>query len=180
MKRIVPLVLLAFAASAADLFVFSSDGAKVETKPRDLPSAAIRLTDGAAVFGLHALTDAQRGECGWYRVLATPTRTNEVMTVTNYVLRAGTATPIGEWKPKRRTGWDLDRDKVKRILTDAGYGAMFENWNQLPCDLITWWFSEMNYVPGGEIARKICEQFGWTEAQLEEFAQKARKTPRND
>lgn len=178
MKRLVPVLFLCSAAFAADLFVFSRDCSTVETKPRELPSAAVKLTDGTAIFGLYALPDETRAECGWYRVLQ-PVRpewaTNHVFSCTNYIPQVnGTALPDGVWRQKKPRTIKLDRDKVKAKLRELGQGAILENWASLPIELVQWYFCEMNYVPGGEIAKGICKQFGWTEEQLAQFAEECK------
>ena len=173
------LALCAASALAAETFVFSRDGATVDSpKPRDLPAAALNLETGAAVFGLHALSDAERAACGWYRVLP-PVRpdwaTNHVAIVTNYTLRAsGVAESEARWREIPRRTVRLDRDKVAAAVRAAGYGAMLDNWTAMPIELAQWYFSEMEYVPGGAIARSIMAQFGWTEAQLEAFVEACR------
>lgn len=178
MKRLALLVLLATSAAAADLFLFSPDGATVASKPRELPSAALRLDTREPVFGLHALSDAERAACGWYRILP-PVRpsgyTNHVAVVTNYVLRAeGTAESLARWREIPRRSVKLDRDKVAAGVRAAGYGAMLDNWTQTPVELAQWWFSEMEYVPGGVIASNICARFDWTQEQLEAFVEACR------
>lgn len=167
-----------FAALAADQFIFSSDAVKAETKPRELPSAAIRLSDGSPVFGLHALTDAERGACGWYRILP-PVKpewaTNHVFSCTNYTFNAtGTANQIGKWTERKARAVKLDRDKVKAKLKEIGKGEILDNWAALPIELVQWYFCEMEYVKGGEIANAICREFGWTPEQLEQFADECR------
>ena len=177
MKRLAILALVATSAAAADLYLFSSDCVTPASKPRELPSAAIRLDTREAVFGLHALTDEERGSCGWYRILP-PARpawaTNHVSVVTNYVLSAGTAQSLARWKEIPRRTVKLDRDKVAAAVRAAGHGEMLDNWTQVPVELAQWWFSEMEYVPGGVIASNICATFGWTTGQLEAFVEACR------
>lgn len=208
MKRLAILAFVATSAAAADLYLFSSDGTNALSRPRELPSAALRLDTHEAVFGLHALTDEERGACGWYRILA-PERpdwaTNHVAVVTNYHIRAewiptartvewqdeggasrvatvtdwtlrteGLADSLARWKEIPRRTVKLDRDKVAAGVRAAGYGAMLDNWTQMPVELAQWWFSEMEYVPGGVIASNICATFGWTTEQLEAFVEACR------
>lgn len=178
MKRLAILAFVATSAAAADLYLFSSDGTNAISRPRELPSAALRLDTHEAVFGLHALTDEERGACGWYRILPPPRpdwATNHVAVVTNYHIRAeGTADSLARWKEIPRRTVTLDRDKVAAALRASGRGAMLDNWTQMPVELAQWWFSEMEYVPGGQIAQSIMAQFGWTEAQLEAFVEACR------
>lgn len=218
MKRLAVILASAvLAASAADLYVFSSDATNVLSRPRELPSAAIRLDTREAVFGLHALTDEQRGACGWYRILPPPRpewATNHTAVVTNYHLRAewipetrvvpvpapdpdptnavaavaaafetntvyvlrteGLADSLARWREIPRRTVKLDRDKVAAGVRAAGYGAMLDNWTQMPVELAQWWFSEMEYVPGGVIASNICATFGWTRERLEAFVEACR------
>ena len=81
---------------AAALFIFSADGINAGSAPRELPSQGIDRETGQVVVGLHALTDAQRARCGWYRI--TPgthpaAQSNEYWKVTGYAFGAdGTAT----------------------------------------------------------------------------------------
>jgi hypothetical protein len=213
MKRLALLPLLcALSAPAADLYVFSSDATNVLSRPRELPSAALRLDTREAVFGLHALSDAERGACGWYRVLP-PERpewaTNHVAVVTNYHVRAewvpreepivagpaddeedgvaqaatvvrwelrteGLADSLARWKEIPRRSVKLDRDKVAAAVRAAGFGEMLDNWTRMPIELAQWYFSEMEYVPDGAIARSIMQQFGWTKEQLEAFVETCR------
>ena len=178
MKRLLPLLLVAGSALAADLYLFSSDGATAGSKPRELPSAAIRLDTREPVFGMHALSDAERAACGWYRILP-PERpawaTNHTAVVTNYLIRAeGTAESLAKWREIPRRTVKLDRDKVAAAVRAAGYGAMLDNWTAMPIELAQWYFSEMEYVPGGQIAKSIMQQFGWSEEQLEAFVEACR------
>lgn len=209
--RLSSLVSLAAAlcAGASDQYLYCSDGTNALSRPRELPSAAIRLDTREAVFGLHALTDEERGMCGWYRILPPPRpawATNHVAVVTNYLVRAewrrenrtiewideeagtnctatvsgwvlhseGLADTLVRWKENRRRSVKLDRDKVAAALRAAGHGAMLDNWTAMPVELAQWWFSEMEYVPGGQIAQSIMAQFGWTTEQLEAFVEACR------
>ena len=215
------LFALFTARGAADSYLYCTDGTNALSRPRELPSAAIRLDTREAVFGLHALSDEERGMCGWYRILPPPRpawATNHVAAVTNYPLRAewipeervspvpdpepdptnalevaaaaataayvtntvwilhteGLADSLARWKEIPRRTVKLDRDKVAAALRASGRGAMLDNWTQMPVELAQWWFSEMEYVPGGQIAQSIMAQFGWTEAQLEAFVEACR------
>lgn len=186
MKRTLLLAIIAAAliSRAADSFVFSTNGVEVLTAPRPCPAIAASLNDGFVCYGVLGLPDAVRGpEYGWYRVLA-PIRpdwaTNHVASVTNTVLSvAGTAQQLAKWTPRKpaATSFKLDRDKVKAKLRELGQGSILENWNQLPIELVQWYFCEMEYVPDGEIAKAICIQFGWTKEQLDEFANACRLHP---
>ena len=83
----------------AALFIFSGDGATVGSSPRELPTQGVSLATGQVVVGLHALGDAERAECGWYRVLPGEkpvAQSNEVWRVSGYAFSTnGTAMVTG-------------------------------------------------------------------------------------
>lgn len=90
---------LAFAAAAllpsfpADRFIFSRDAATAGSSPSALPTQGVNLASGRVVVGLHALSDAERADCGWYRIADTTrpvAQSNEVWRVSGYTFNAPT------------------------------------------------------------------------------------------
>ena len=99
MKKAIVIVLPLLAAAAftptfsADRFIFTRDGATVGSSPSALPTQGANLKTGLVVVGLHALTDAERAECGWYRIADTTrpvAQSNEVWRVIGYTFAAPT------------------------------------------------------------------------------------------
>lgn len=87
--------LFALAVHAADLFVFSADAVTAGSSPRELPTQGVSLTTGKVVVGLHALDDAGRADCGWYRYspgVKPEAHSNEVWKVDGYIFTNYTAT----------------------------------------------------------------------------------------
>ena len=76
----------------AALFLFSADGTTAGSSPRELPSQGLDRETGQVVVGLHALTDAQRARCGWYRIVPgthPEAQSNEYWKVSGYAFDAG-------------------------------------------------------------------------------------------
>ena len=67
-NAIIIMVLSIVGTAIADQYVYVRDG-RVQSAPRELPAAAVRLDTGETILGMHARTDAVRAACGWYRVV---------------------------------------------------------------------------------------------------------------
>jgi hypothetical protein len=91
---IMSLLLLAL-VGLGEQFVYVRAG-KVQSAPRELPSAAVRLDTGETILGLHARDDATRAACGWYRVIpsAQKATTGQVVTGRAYTVGKGTAQEV--------------------------------------------------------------------------------------
>jgi hypothetical protein len=88
-------ILLMALIGLGDQFVFVRDG-KVQSAPRELPSAAVRLDTGETILGLHARDDATRAACGWYRVIPSAQKaiTSQVVTGRSYAIGKGTVQEV--------------------------------------------------------------------------------------
>lgn len=99
MKKLVTIAIcLSALLSLADQFMFSADGVTKGSGLRECPSQAVDLKTGEVVVGLHALTDAQRASCGWYRFVPVPKPdTNHYWRVKSYVFApVGTVSQVWE------------------------------------------------------------------------------------
>ena len=92
---IIIMVLSIVRTAIADQYVYVRDG-RVQSAPRDLPAAAVRLDTGETILGMHARTDAARAACGWYRVVpsAQTAAKGQVVTGRSYVLNKGTVQEV--------------------------------------------------------------------------------------
>lgn len=106
LNRIAALTLAAsLAAPSASAFkaVFSADGSTAGSSARECPSQGVDLQTGKVVVGLHALSDARRAACGWYRLVPTPppAATNGVRyAATGFAFSAdGTCAPVWTARP---------------------------------------------------------------------------------
>jgi len=81
----------------ADQYVYVRAG-KVQSAPRELPSAAVRLDTGETILGLHARDDATRAACGWFRVVpsAQILAKGQVVTGRSYTLSKATVQEVLE------------------------------------------------------------------------------------
>ena len=76
-----------FTYSGMGKFIYSNDGTTVGSSPRELPTQGVSLSTGKVVVGLLSLGDAERADCGWYRIVTTShpeAQSNEYYTVTSY------------------------------------------------------------------------------------------------
>ena len=107
MKHIALFALSASLALSAHALqvVFSADGKTAGSSPRECPSQGVELATGKVVVGLHALSDARRAACGWYRLVATsrPTTPKSVVSVATKPTLSPTSvfSPILEPRPAR-------------------------------------------------------------------------------
>jgi hypothetical protein len=91
MRLSIVLVLVLVLGARADQFVYVRAG-RVQSAPRELPSAGLRLDNGQAVLGLHARDDATRAACGWFRVVPSARATPQGQVVTGRSYTIGKAT----------------------------------------------------------------------------------------
>jgi hypothetical protein len=116
----------------AALFIFSGDGATVGSSPRELPTQGVSLATGRVVVGLHALGDAQRAECGWYRVLPGEkpvAQSNEVWRVSGYTFSTnGTATAQYACSWRRVAPKTYSKLRLKLAIAELGKLAELEAW----------------------------------------------------
>lgn len=136
MKRIAALALsAALAANAANAFqaVFSADGATAGSSARECPSQGVDLATGKVVVGLHALSDARRAACGWYRLVPSPrpAATNGVHYVaTGFSFSAdGTCSPVWTARPVPARPARYSKLLIVRALKampDAGGGTKWD------------------------------------------------------
>lgn len=108
MKKTLAIFAIAAAlcASAADKFIYSNDGQTVGSSPRELPTQGVSLSTGKVVVGLLSLGDAERADCGWYRIVTTShpeAQSNEYYTVTGYSFTNYTAQTVWTCKWKKVT-----------------------------------------------------------------------------
>lgn len=108
MRKTASLLLAAVVcgAFAADKYVYSNDGSTVGSSPRELPTQGVSLSTGKVVVGLHALDDAARADCGWYRIVTTShpeAQTNEYYAVTGYSFTNCTAETVWTCKWRKVT-----------------------------------------------------------------------------
>ncbi len=111
------LALSALAASAQNLFVYSTDGKKVLCNPRDIPANAVNLATRQPVLGMHSATPAIKAACGWYRVVpsAVSPGTNQFVFARAYTITGNTAVETLVISNRvRRT----PRQRLDRIIAD--------------------------------------------------------------
>ncbi len=125
MKKLFALLILAATALMADSFLFSQDGVKQGSGLRELPSQGVNLKTGAVVVGLHALTDEQRMECGWYRWENNPRPdTNHYWRCTNYIFTAtGTARSVWTQYTPRPRALKYSKLSILEKLAEMGKWA---------------------------------------------------------
>lgn len=180
MKKFLVVLVCSFcscAALAAGGWMYSRDGINPGSKLRELPSAGVNLETRKIVVGLHALTDAERMACGWYRFAgnAKPD-TNHYWRVTGYTFTAtGTVYAVwSEYTPKARPlryskfaiiealdamgKWDA----VKAAIEQAGFT---DRWNAC------------TYIEGGnprfqEARPQIAAVLGMTIKELDEMLER--------
>lgn len=149
MKKIASIVVCALAfVCSADQFMFSIDGQTRGSSLRECPSQAVNLKTGEVVVGLHALTDVQRMECGWYRFVPVPKPdTNHYWKVSSYSFSvSGTVSQVWEqYTPPAKklkysklsiiekleamngqNGFANKWEEVKAAITASGY---IDKWN---------------------------------------------------
>lgn len=117
------VIVAAFAAAvvgAADKYMFSADCRTPGSGLRELPSQGVDLVTKRVVVGLHALGDADRARCGWYRYVELPKpSTNEYWQCTNYVFHAGgTVNPVWSKMPPPPRLDDFDKYEIVVNLGD--------------------------------------------------------------
>jgi len=165
-------------AAAADKFVFSSDGQTAGSAARELPTQGVSLTTGRVIVGLHALGDAERADCGWYRVVPgeRPTaHSNEVWRVSGYSFDAGgTCAPTWEcfWrKVKPRT---FSKMRIVAALKTAGVWPQVKAWME-EADLYDLYLAAQDFAeddPNFLAGRAALQQLlGWTDEQVEAVLQ---------
>ena len=96
MRNAIFIMVLSIVGTAiADQYVYVRDG-RIQSAPRELPAAAVRLDTGETILGMHARTDAVRAACGWYRVVpsAQTATKGQVVTGRSYVLGKGTVQEV--------------------------------------------------------------------------------------
>lgn len=170
--------LAALVALSADKFIFSLDGQTVGSSPRELPTQGVNLADGRVIVGLHALTDAERGACGWYRILpsvAPVAHSNEVWRITSYTFAEGTATPVYTCSWKKVKPRTFSKLKIVAALMEAGVWpqvkAFIEQQGLYDLYLAAQDFSEDNaYFIQGKAA--LQQSLGWTDEQVEAILKK--------
>lgn len=180
MKKFI-VIIAAFLAivAVADQYIFSADGVAVGSSPRDLPSQGVRLSDGSVIVGLQALTDAQRVECGWYRLLPLAddpkpvSVSNETYRVKGYTF-AATGTAKRVWMPYVKPVKTIRYSKLKiyEKLVKMGYWPSVKAWlneqNLWEAFLIAQDVASDNvqFVQG---LTYIVKQLGLTDEQVREF-----------
>lgn len=120
MRKTASLLLAAVVcgAFAADKYIYSNDGSTVGSSPSALPTQGVSLSTGKVIVGLHALSDAERAACGWYRIADTTrpvAQSNEVWRVSGYSFNVPTnGLCTAEWEcswrqlpPKRYSKLDI-------------------------------------------------------------------------
>ena len=180
MKRfLLAFVMAAAVVARADSFVFSADGQTVGSLPRELPTQGVSLSKGWVVVGLHALDDAGRADCGWYRVVPGTkpvAQSNEVWRVTGYTFTNYTAVAVYtcSWKkvvPKKYSKLSIITELEK--LPGAGEDAsawvtvrkaieargLMDKWNA--CTYI-----EESHAVFAEYKAQIAALAGLTEAEI--------------
>ena len=137
MKKLM-LVAAAVAASVittfgATQYIYSSDGVTAGSGARALPVQAVNLKTGKVVLGLQRLTDAERVECGWYRIVpfSGEVGTNQYFVCTNYTFNAtGTADQIGVIKDKPKMVTKYSKLAIYQEVCKLGKWAALEKWMQ--------------------------------------------------
>lgn len=143
MRTLALIIALCVSAKAAELYVFSRDGAAAASAPRELPSVGQPLADPHTVVVLHAAQPAARAACGWYLYEPCPDPAPPGMTLSNrWIEIAGTtAYERKAWQPRPPANFEiskyrllvnlaetnalapflayLDADPVRRLLWDA-------------------------------------------------------------
>lgn len=179
MKKIISaayFVVIWFSANAMQV-IYSHDGITSGSTIRECPSQGVSRSTGNVIVGLHALTDLQRMDCGWYRVVQTANPdTNHIWIATNYTFTAeGTASPIWvERKQKIRAakyskyaiivrlesveaeGGSNKWDVVKGVLEQS---KLMDKWNS--CTYIS--ADDVNFIA---IKSHIQATLGLTEKEL--------------
>lgn len=140
MKKIIVslcAVGLAVGSFAGEKYVFSSDAAKAQSGERQLPMQGVNLKTGKVVLGLPRLSDPEKAECGWYRVIPFEFPvgvTNKVFKKTGYTFSQddGTATQVGETydKPVVITVQKYSKLKIYEAAAKLNKWAALEAWMQ--------------------------------------------------
>ena len=114
MKSLFAIMLLAFSASAVDLYVFSRNGTNVVSSPRELPSVGQPLNDPHTVVVLWSADDAGRAACGWYRYVACTDACPSGMVASNRWTEIVSPLAYGRvsWRPRPYKNFEISKYKL--------------------------------------------------------------------
>lgn len=111
MRTLAIIIALCVSAKAAELYIFSRDGATPASSPRELPSVGAPLNDPHTVVVLHAAAPATRAACGWYLYEPYTNRAPAGMTLSNrwVVIEGATAHERKSWKPRPPDNFEISK-----------------------------------------------------------------------
>ena len=122
MRTLIVILSIAFGAFAADLYVYSPDGAAIGSAPRELPSVGVRLDNHQAVLGLYGSDDATRAACGWYRCISATNAAPEgsVVASRSYAIMGALAMETLTFKPRPAANVEISKFRLLENLAALG------------------------------------------------------------